>query len=123
MGKTGLNILILIAAVAASVFVARHIIRAGPPADPHALPAPANGIVLLQQEMTNCAEGDVCIVEDTSCGFCCHYEAINSVYESRYAAMFEQSCKNYRGENCSCPDINGYPACVHGKCVMVTWLN
>jgi hypothetical protein len=124
MSKKGPDIIltasILIGALIVAAAVAFVIVKRG--AAPHsALPPPPGGIVAAQAAMQECTAGDACIMIDSSCGMCCKFIAINAKAEASYAKIFGDSCANFTGNTCSCTEVDSYPACINGKCVLVPW--
>lgn len=78
-------------------------------------------IVTVPKDMSDCSEGEYCIVVDRHCGLCCDFIAINSTQEIIFDKGFTASCKGHSGEMCQCYDLSSYPSCVKEKCEMVEW--
>jgi hypothetical protein len=121
--------LIIIAAVIISIALAYTIVKRHYAAmDPISkvtlknLPPPPGGIVSVEAAAQRCDPGDTCIMVDSSCGLCCKFISINAKMETAYNVLFGDSCHNYKGKMCNCADTDSWPACINGKCTLVTWL-
>lgn len=112
---------ILIAAVMISGAVAWSNLR-GTPVVPALTPlGPYDEQIIVSEEMQACAQGDKCIVVDTTCSFCCKYVAVNAKHEQDFNKMFDGSCSRYNGAMCECFDLSSFPSCIDGKCQLMKW--
>lgn len=86
-------------------------------------PQPDPEKVTLPEDMALCGGQEQCIVVETRCDFCCDYEPINAKYERTFDVLFDRHCGSFQGQSCDCFDLDRYPACEAGKCVLKEWPN